>query len=426
VPSADPRNPYRPDLPASDLFTGRAEERRRLREALGSGTPGVVAVMGGRGMGKTTLARTAEADAAASVQVAFVARPKEPRDVLNDLGDALGGKLNARMLSRSIVQRIQQLRRPVALVIDEVEGLLQHEHGADLLENLRVAREDPRVGILLRVVVLGGSKLRDLLQSELSPFLRSAHWLPVRSSDAFECKDLICGPLSVDVEDRAVRRLWHNTGGHPLLLQRTLSHAVELGWPTIDHLERAEQEIERQQGPLFEMLWRNLREEGQAAYWELLARGDVPKIERLARFGNNPDATVEVLASTGVVWVDSLEETRVHGGMFERWVRANHTPPELGVLGHQPTQHTTALRSRVRRGLCALFPTPGEIAMIAKDAGLRTERVNFNGSAEQVWELVLDEVDRVHGVGDLRRAVQHQYPKKRTLLQLLTQLAGAR
>lgn len=97
-PGEGGRNPYRPDLPAGALFTGREAELRRLRDGLTVGTPGVIAVMGGRGMGKTSLARAAEAHARTSVDVGFVPRPRDPSDVLASLSQLLGGDLHERML----------------------------------------------------------------------------------------------------------------------------------------------------------------------------------------------------------------------------------------------------------------------------------------------------------------------------------------
>lgn len=417
-PGKGGRNPYRPDLPAGALFTGREAELRRLRDGLTVGTPGVIAVMGGRGMGKTSLARAAETHARTSVDVGFVPRPRDPGDVLASLSQLLGGDLHERMLPRSIEERAVGLERPVALLIDEVEGLLEHERGPDLLENLRVAREAPRVENLLRIVVLGGSKLRELLQSELSPFLRSAHWLPVRGFDVVECRDIVCKPLSVDVEDKVVRRLWHSTGGHPLLLQRVLHRAVDLGWPAADALARAEEETGRQQGPLFEVLWRNLQAEGQAAYQRLVEGGPLPRAERLERLGNNPDAIVEVLASTGVVWVGSDDAVRVHGHMFERWVRDNHAPPGDLARGGSGGDNTPFL-TRVRGVLCRLVTDVRVVEMLARDSTLQAERVDFKGPLEQVWRGVLEEAERADALSALLRVVATRYPRDREVPRLL-------
>lgn len=125
----------------------------------------------------------------------------------------------------------------LVLLLDEIDALVAHEDGRDILENLRIAYE--QIGGRLGVVVFGGSKLRELLSSQASPFLRTAQWLPLRGLSLPETASLVREPLDLPVPDSLVEALWEQTGGHPLLLQAVMERAVELGAPVADRISQA-------------------------------------------------------------------------------------------------------------------------------------------------------------------------------------------
>src|ERR1700710_2278641 len=54
--TSPPSNPYRTDYPGAGFFSGRASEIALLVESMLTGRQSLAAVMGGRGMGKTSLA----------------------------------------------------------------------------------------------------------------------------------------------------------------------------------------------------------------------------------------------------------------------------------------------------------------------------------------------------------------------------------
>ena len=346
-------NPYRPEQPAVELFFGRRVERERLGVALKTGAEGIAAIMGGRGMGKTSLAQRLRADLGGDLRVAWVPRPRGPADVLRALERALGGAIQADLLDYSIADLLRDGAAPLVLIIDEVEGILSADDGPDLLEGLRVTREQPEVGDRLRILVMGGSMLRDLLERELSPFLRSVgeQWLPLCGLDLTETQHLACDPLGLVLSEDTVRRLWDQTGGHPCLLQRVLRRAVDLSLPWEEGIEAATRDVEGKAGPLFEILWSNLRPEGQAAYLGLLESGPVPRDRRLERIGNNPDARLEVLSSTGVVWLDPNGTARAHGAMFARWVQSNITGGRARASPSTATDPTRAAHAGAAQNL---------------------------------------------------------------------------
>lgn len=283
-----------------------------------------------------------------------------------------------------------------------------------MLEGLRVVREDPNVGALLRVVVLGGSALRDMLLRDVSPFLRAACWLPVHGLELAECASLVREPLAAAVDDATLEALWRETGGHPQLVQRILSRAVVQAWPSRGSPLDVIPAVEAQQGTLFEILWRNLRSEGQRAYLELMERGPLQSVARLARIGNNPAATLEVLTSTGVARVDASETTHIHGEMFARWVRANIAPVHADM--------TRETRQRLREVCARLIDRPSAIRMIADDVGLRPEHIDFTGAADGIWHAVITEAAKQRRLASLYEQVRRRYESDPDLAALASHL----
>jgi Cdc6-like AAA superfamily ATPase len=169
-------NPYRSDLPGVGPFYGRDAEIEGLVTALRNGRRALAAVMGGRGMGKTTLALRVKEKLSGieGTIVHAVALPRrEPAQFLAQLESHLGLPLDPLSPGDSIVDAVRATDGDrVVLLLDEIDGLVAAEGGRDLLENLRVAYE--ALAGKLGIVVFGGSSLRELLTSDVSPFLRTA------------------------------------------------------------------------------------------------------------------------------------------------------------------------------------------------------------------------------------------------------------
>jgi len=320
-------NPYRTDRVAEDLFVGRDDLLANLLRSARTGRNSIHAVMGGRGMGKSSLARqiARQYGREATVVVSSGAAARVEADVSKALGASLEGAV-----VESLVRAVEAAAsRRVLLVLDEVERLLEDPDGIGLLDNLREAYE--RADGALAVFVLGGTKVQELLRGNASPFLRIAggvHTLTGLTLD--ETARLVREPLGLDVRDDVVEALHAETAGHPWLIQMFMEGAVDLA-PRVEDvvacIPRAIHEVEHQRlGPIaFPLWWANLRTRGQELY-QRLSREAAP-IQRprwVERFGDDPSPWVEVLRSTGVA---ALEEEAVvaRGTLFHRWVQENHT-----------------------------------------------------------------------------------------------------
>lgn len=319
-------NPYRGDVEADTLFVGREGLIEELAATILGRRNAIHAVMGGRGMGKSSFAKRLQkrlGSAAHTIVTSgrlFKVRAEIDLALNVDLADPAPIEALAEAPSRHPSGR-------VALVIDEVEQLINDPDGRAFLDNLREAYDKARGS--LAVVVLGGTGVRDLLFAEWSPFLRVAGPIHTLAGlERSETASLVRDPLGLAVSDDVVDALWAETAGHPWLLQMFMESAVQLA-ARLDEvaglLPAAIQKTERRlHSVAFPMWWDNLRARGQEIY-RLVARqpSSVPRAEWVRRFGNDPRPWLEVLASTGLA---SLDDGAViaRGTLFQRWVEDTH------------------------------------------------------------------------------------------------------
>ncbi|MGK3965522.1 AAA family ATPase [Sorangium sp. So ce1667] len=332
-------NPYRSDIPGVGPFVGRAGELDQLASALRTGRRAIAAVMGGRGMGKTALAielqKRLTADGTKVVHL--VRRPsRDATAFLSQLASILGLPLDPILPVESIVEAVGALDcSRVVLLLDEIDGLIASDSGRDLLENLRAAYE--QLGGRLGVVIFGGSRLRDLLSSEVSPFLRTAQWVPLLGLSLTETAALLREPLDLAIPDPLVEAVWEQTGGHPLLLQMLMERAIALA-PDATQLHEALRGLAEEQlaATLFPIWWDNLTPRGQSVYRTLIGlRRPLESRDWAVTFGNGPDAMVEILKTTGVARTDG-GQLLPRCSLFRVWLEQNHPFAEASSHATHP------------------------------------------------------------------------------------------
>ena len=332
--TSPPSNPYRTDYPGAGSFYGRASEIAMLVESLRTGRQSLAAVMGGRGMGKTSLAIRVQDELRSdpAVTVHLIRKVSaDPIDFLSQLSVRLARPIDPSCPVESLVEAVRATAGSrIVLLADEIDGLIASEQGRELVEALRIAWEE--LAGKLGLVIFGGSALRTLLNRGNSPFLRAARWLPLKGLSLSDAAALIREPLHLTVPDPLVEVLWEQTGGHPLLLQAILERAVALGAPIVDRLPDAVRTIadERLEPTLFPIWWDNLGENGQAIYRALIShRKPVERHEQAHVFGQAPRAGIEVLETTGVARSDG-DQVLPRGELFRVWVEHNHPRPSHG------------------------------------------------------------------------------------------------
>jgi len=332
-------NPYRRDRIAEALFVGREELLGELVGSIRAGRNMIRAVMGGRGMGKSSLAKQLAKRLDGEARTVVVAG--DPPRVIARVGEALGVDLVAGDTVRTLVAAVKQVtEHRVVLVLDEIEKILDHPQGIGLLDNLREAYESAEDRLAL--IVLGGTRVHGLLRDSASPFLRIAGRVSVLTGlSRNETARLLRDPLSITFTDDLIDALWAETAGHPLLLQSIMEECVQRARSQDEvpmHLAAALREIERQQlhPMVFPIWWDNLGIRGQQAYHALVQEAAlVPRARWVACLGNDPRPSLDALASTGVAIVDDTEAL-ARGVLFRRWVEENHPRESPPVASPDP------------------------------------------------------------------------------------------
>ncbi|MBK7829274.1 hypothetical protein [Nannocystis sp.] len=319
-------NPYRTDLVADVTFVGRERLMNEIIESVRDGRNSLHAVMGGRGMGKSSfaqqLSRLIGCDALSLVASGTV----------QQLTAKIDEVFKTNLTAGDPVQELANVpaRHPsgsALLIIDEIEKTLGDPQGRHFLDNLRDAYERTRGR--LGVLVLGGTRVRDLLLAEWSPFLRIVGLIHVLTGlERDEAAALIRAPLSLDIPDDVVDALWAETAGHPWLIQMFMEDAVRRAASLSDVFRHLPAAVRASEGKLsaiaFPMWWENIQERGQAVYRRLVAEpAAVLREDWVACFGNDPRPWLDVLASTGLAAMNG-ERVLARGSMFRRWMEGNY------------------------------------------------------------------------------------------------------
>jgi hypothetical protein len=325
VSSSD--NPYRTDLVADATFVGRERLIIEIVESVREGRNSLHAVMGGRGMGKSSFAQQLNRRIGNDAHSMVVSGKVQHLTAKIDEG------FKTNLAAGDPVRELANVpsRHPsgsALLIIDEIEKTLADPHGRHFLDHLRDAYE--RTGGRFGVVVLGGTRVRDLLLADWSPFLRIAGLIHVllRGLERSEAADLIRIPLSLDVPDDVVDALWSETAGHPWLIQMFMEGAVQRAASLSDVVRQLPAAMKGSEGRLreiaFPMWWENIQERGQQVYRQLVNEpAEVIREDWVARFGNDPRPWLDVLASTGLAAMDG-ERVLARGSMFRRWMAWNY------------------------------------------------------------------------------------------------------
>ncbi len=355
-------NPYRTDKVAKTLFVGREALLTELCDAVRSGRNAVRAVMGGRGMGKSSLAGQLGKHLAADALT--IVESGTARVVASKIGKALDADLATGDFVEVLVAAVlQHPKGRVAVVLDEVEKLLDDPEGIGFLDNLREAYE--RADGRLALLVLGGTRVRDLLMGEASPFLRIAGGFhTLRGLEREEAAQLLRAPLGLEIPESIVDALWAETAGHPWPLQMFMEHAVDAALSRDDVSAQIPGAIRKAESKLhaiaFPIWWDKLQGRGQDVYRRMVRQtAAVSRAQWVGCFGNDPRPWLDVLASTGVVALDE-ESVIARGTLFQQWVEQNRpavTP--VSAPDHDPLEAwlkavgVDAFEHRVVRALAA-------------------------------------------------------------------------
>ena len=232
--------------PPLDVFVGRAVELARVAEVIArieTGQPWLVAIEGNAGMGKTALARRCLAQAAGLTVLSARGEAAEADldyGIIDQLLRAAGGvsqpaclwegagpavssfAVGARLLE---VVGEQLATGSVAIFIDDLQWADRKSVEA-LTFMLRRLSVDPAITV---VTYRGsGERLGEPAQRMLSGVENRLH-IPLEGLRLDEVASLAAAFGTESPDDEVVRRLYQDTGGHPLYLRTLLSEGSGFG-----------------------------------------------------------------------------------------------------------------------------------------------------------------------------------------------------
>ena len=228
--------------PPLGVFVGRAAELARVAEVIAmveAGQPWLVAIEGDPGVGKTTLARRCLAEAEGTGLRVLPARGDQAEADL-DFGlvdqmlrasgkifrlvgsaDGIGSAISSFAVGARLLEVVgeQPAGRSVAIFIDGLQWADRQSVEA-LTFMLRRVSVDPVITV---VTYRGpGDRLDEAAQRMLSSVENRLH-IPLEGLGLDEVASLAAALGTGSLDDEVVRRLYQDTGGHPLYLRTLLS-----------------------------------------------------------------------------------------------------------------------------------------------------------------------------------------------------------
>jgi DNA-binding CsgD family transcriptional regulator len=230
--------------PPLDVFVGRAAELARLADVIArveAGEPWLVAIEGAPGMGKTTLARRCLAQA--SGLTVLSARADQAETDLDfglvdqllraagdgfsaaELTDRTGSPTSSFAVGARLLEVVgeQQVTGGLAVVIDDLQWADRKSVEA-LTFTLRRLSVDPVVAI---VIYRGPADRLDEAAQRMLLSIENRLLIPLGGLDADEVASLAAALEAGSLNDKAVKRLYQGTGGHPLYLRTLLSEGFD-------------------------------------------------------------------------------------------------------------------------------------------------------------------------------------------------------
>jgi DNA-binding CsgD family transcriptional regulator len=229
--------------PPLDVFVGRAAELARLADVIAgveAGEPWLVAIEGDPGVGKTALARRGLAQATGLTVLS--ARADQAETDLDfglvdqlfraagegfstaELTDGTGSPTSSFAVGARLLEVVgEQATGGLAVVIDDLQWADRKSVEA-LTFTLRRLSVDPVVAI---VIYRGPADRLDEAAQRLLLSLENRLLIPLGGLHADEVASLAAALEAGSLNDKAVKRLYQGTGGHPLYVRTLLSEGFD-------------------------------------------------------------------------------------------------------------------------------------------------------------------------------------------------------
>jgi hypothetical protein len=215
----------------------------------------------------------------------------------------------------------------VIVLLDEIEHVVANEWAGAFFANWRsLITNHPSLSPCFCAVFSGARELEALQHDIGSPLMDVLEWRSLRSLDYEEAAELIRVPSRIAAQDDVVRRIFDETGGHPMItqyvMQRAIASAATLG---MQEASAAVADFERKRHWQFADWWNKYcSSTARQIYVNLPFDGSWKPVSKIAgEFGGyESDKALEILQHVGIAEVDAEgANVRRRGSMFSRWQR---------------------------------------------------------------------------------------------------------
>lgn len=417
------KNPYVWNTINPDLCYGRD---KLLSDLLG-GLPGSprysFGVAGGRRMGKTTLLRRVERDLRAGVEQwrsggllvipiyidgLVLPCPLAASDVwtllFRELQSALPGLSQPfesfdfdgfKTAVASVLPNLLEHPR-IIVMFDEIEPIVVCDWADSFLSQWRALLSNtPELSEYFTAVFAGAQEMAALRRDIGSPLKDILEWRNLRSLAYEEACRLMQEPIELEWPEPFLRRVYRETGGHPMLLQYVMHHICQ-DPPGLANqsLEQAMAKFVHERRWQFAEWWgRFCSPTAQRIYDRLPDDGRTMHLRTLTQqFGlNEANDALEILQHVGLVAAEEEEFAfRYAGEMFRQWYR------QYGTLAESPL-HDFELHARlanVGTNLADKYISAWKI--------YQTEEIpNYSGVVHEIRDILTLLLDTIAPNGDV-------------------------
>jgi len=368
-------NPYSWNTVNPEICYGRNEILDEMLNHLPGNPRQSFGISGARRIGKTTLLRRVELELKAEIDQwhysglkvipiyidgLALPRPLYPSDVwaiiLKNLQVALPQQFHVpehidfdtfKTVIKPVLLNLQDIPR-IIVIFDEIEPIIICDWSDSFLAHWRaLLGNTPGLSEFFTAVFAGAREMTALRQDIGSPLKDILEWHNLQAFDYEDTCQLMQEPIDRLWPERFLKKVYTETGGHPMLLQYLMQKMYEKSFEEIDiALDSAIQEFFQKRRWQFSEWWeRYCTKEAQLIYMRLPDNSESTTLRSLVQeFGTSiTHDALDILQHVGIACAeDAGFSYRYNGEMFRRWYKQYGMLAEISL--HDPELYTRLLQ----------------------------------------------------------------------------------
>ena len=426
------KNPYVWNRIDTNLIYGRDELLKDLRgEPVGNPHHrwDSFGLVGGRRMGKTTLLRRVEQDLKDNIErlqkrglwvIPIYIDGQELPDSFSasDIWGLLFSKLHSALkgnaqpskpldfsdFKKEVISILKGLEVDPRIVVmfDEIERILACDWSNSFLENWRsLLNNTPEINKYLTVIFTGAQEMGALRHDLTSPLANVLTWRNLRSLNYEDACKLMQEPIDCQWSESFLKRVYNETGGHPMLSQYVMQRICQTPLESADHsIEQIIKDVAHDLRWQFSHWWEKYCSPmAQQVYARLPDNGATLSLKTLTdEFGiNEANDAVEILQHVGLIAVEEDGfEFRYSAKMFRQWYS------QYVILIKAPTSDFTLYDSHIHDQLKNINNNLADRYISAWQIYERENILDYSPSLHQMRDLLTNLLDSIALNKDVR------------------------